>query len=426
MAKKHTKKFSFIPFSKKQLKALTWWTDESPYKECDTIIADGSIRAGKTIACIDSFITWSLGNHKYRNFIIAGKSMGALKRNVLMPLFEILNAKGIDYHYDKQEDPKIIIGTNYYYLFGASNEKSQDTLQGLTAGGALADEIALFPESFVNQMIGRCSEEGSKIFLNCNPESPHHWFKRDYIDKAEDKNIFYLHFTMDDNPTISEEVKKRYERMFSGVWYQRYILGMWSVAEGIIYDMFNEDKHTFQEYSKRYDEYYVSIDYGTSSVMCFLLYGIKKNNVYVLDEYYYDAKEQQVQKTDDEFVKEFSNFLNGIDPRLIYVDPSASSFKVALKRYGYNQTRDADNNVINGIRTVGSFFNTNRLFIHTKCKNLIREFYEYRWDEKNRDKGIDKPLKENDHAVDTLRYFIYTKFGNERSVNVKDRYKKLI
>jgi len=233
---------------------------------------------------------------------------------------------------------------------------------------------------------------------------------------------------MEDNPTLSKKVKKRYERMFSGVWYQRYILGMWSVAEGIIYDMFDEVKHTFKREQlgiKRFSEYYVSIDYGTSSVMCFLLYGVRKGKVYLLKEFYYDAKQSKKQKTDAEFVEDFKEFVGDKTIRLIYVDPSASSFKTALNKEGYNQVRDADNDVVNGIRTVGTFLGTDRLFIDENCENVLREFHEYVWDEKNRDKGIDKPVKQNDHAMDSLRYFIHTKYGDERGKNLRERYRTL-
>ncbi|MCR8983499.1 PBSX family phage terminase large subunit [Brevibacillus laterosporus] len=209
--RKRTTSFKFQPFSLKQKKLLAWWTDGSPYKDYDMVIAEGAIRSGKTISMIDSFITWSLAKHRHQNFIVAGKSMGALKRNVLEPMFQILTAKGIDYHYHRSENPHVVIGTNAYYLFGANNEASQDTLQGLTAAGAYLDEVALFPRSFVDQAIGRCSaetnENSAKVFSNCNPAGPYQWFKTDFIDKAKEKRILVLHFTMDDNMSLSEKVK---------------------------------------------------------------------------------------------------------------------------------------------------------------------------------------------------------------------------
>lgn len=226
MVKKRKRKtsFEFKPFSSKQLKLLYWWHKDSPYSDNDIIVCDGSIRAGKTVAMIDSFITWSTSSFRNKNFIIGGRSMGALKRNVLEPMFSILTAKGIDYHYHMSGDPHIIIGTNKFYLFGGSNEASQDVLQGFTAAGCYLDEVALMPQSFVNQAIGRCNIKGSKIFLNCNPEGPYHWFKTDFIDDNK-KKIYHLHFTMADNPSLDEEDREKYERMFTGVFFQRFILG---------------------------------------------------------------------------------------------------------------------------------------------------------------------------------------------------------
>lgn len=192
------KGFKFQPFSTKQKKLLTWWTSFSPYRDHDMIICDGSVRSGKTVAMIDGFVTWSLATFKSEDFILAGRSMGALKRNVLKPMFQILLAKGIPFNYNRSEN-YVEIGTNTYYCFGANNEASQDVLQGLTAAGAYADEGALFPQNFIEQMIARCSVEGSKIWINCNPESPYHFLKTDYIDKAKEKLILHLHFTLDDN-----------------------------------------------------------------------------------------------------------------------------------------------------------------------------------------------------------------------------------
>ncbi|CEP67869.1 Bacteriophage terminase, large subunit [Moorella glycerini] len=403
--------FKFKPFSLKQKKILTWWTEKSPYRDYDMVIADGSIRSGKTISMIDSFITWSLHTFSNQNFILAGKSMGALKRNVLRPMFQILATKGIPYRYHRSEH-YIEIGTNTYYCFGANNEASQDVLQGLTAAGALADEVALFPESFVEQMIGRCSVEGSKIWMNCNPEGPYHYIKQDYIDKAKEKRILYLHFTLDDNPALSPKIKERYKRLFSGLWYKRMILGLWVLAEGVIYDMWDENLHLI-DCPQKHQEYGVAIDYATATVMTFGLYGITGDKVYLLKEYYWDAKKTGRQKTDSEFAEDFKKFLGDIVPRFIYLDPSAASFKAELRKKGFTQVRDADNDVINGIRLVANFLSTGRFFVDKSCKATVQEFGSYVWDPKAQERGEDKPLKQNDHAMDRNRYFIYSRFGKK-------------
>lgn len=407
--------FRFKTFSRKQKKLLMWWTDNSPYKDHDMIIAEGAIRSGKTIAMIDSFITWSLAKHRNQNFIIAGKSMGALKRNVLEPMFQILTAKKIDYHYHRSENPHIIIGSNTYYLFGASNESSQDVLQGLTAAGAYLDEVALFPRSFVDQAIGRCSAEtdknGAKIFFNCNPEGPYHWFKMDFIDKAKEKRILVLHFTMDDNLSLSDKVKERYRRMFSGVFFQRYILGLWVMAEGIIYDMFDSTpggRHIVPTVDRPYTEYYISVDYGTKNPTTFGLWGKYGDKWYKVKEYHYDGRERGRQKTDEEYCDDLEAFAGKLYIRAVVVDPSAASFIAAIEKRGLFYVEHADNAVLDGIRNVATALQQEMIAYNDCCIETFREFSSYVWDEKASKRGEDKPMKQNDHHMDGDRYFVHT------------------
>lgn len=410
-----TAPFKWRPFSRKQKKVLTWWTKKSPYRDYDMIIADGSIRSGKTVSQIDSFLTWSLSQFENEIFIIAGKSMGALKRNVLNPLFQILTAKGIDYKYNRSEN-FIEIGTNTYYCFGANHEASQDVLQGLTAAGAYADEIALFPKSFVEQMIGRCSVEGSKIFANCNPRGPYHWFKLDYIDKAKEKMILYIHFTMDDNLTLAEKVKERFKRMFSGVFYDRYIRGLWVMAEGIIYDMFKEKEHVISDKEKQKeiirnaDEFFVSNDYGTGTVFVLGLFCVSGGKRYLIKSYYWDAKEEGYQKSDRQYVQDTKDFVEGYSINAFIIPNDALSFIAELYNEGvgplfiYERTPGS---VMDGIRTQANYLKHGeyKIFDNESNQPIIKEYASYVWDEKAQARGEDKPLKENDHGKDMERYF---------------------
>ncbi|NLW90003.1 MAG: PBSX family phage terminase large subunit [Syntrophomonadaceae bacterium] len=414
--------FKFQPFSIKQKQVLTWWMDPSPYIDYDMIICDGSIRAGKTVAMIDSFVTWSLATFQNENFILAGRSMGALKRNVLKPMFQILAAKAIPYRYIRSgSDARVEIGSNTYYLFGANNEASQDVLQGLTAAGALADEAALFPESFIEQMIGRCSVEGSKIWLNCNPEGPFHYIKTEYIDKAAEKKVLHLHFTLDDNLSLSPKIKERYKRMFTGLWFKRMILGLWVLAEGVIYDMFDDQVHLIDDPKKlpeKFQAYYLGVDYGTGNPTVLLLLGQAGNNLYVVDEYYWDSSKTGRQKTDVEYSRDLREFIKGRYPRAICIDPSAASFILQLRKDGVGGIRKANNSVIDGIRTVASHFGEQRLFIYgPKCPNLLKELTNYVWDPKAQERGEDKPVKANDHALDALRYVLHTMFSRTFGVS---------
>lgn len=405
--KKKTKAFEFKPFSPKQQKLIYWWEDGSPYKDYDMAIADGAIRSGKTIAMICSFLLWSQKTYNGETFIIAGKSIGALKRNVLKPMFQILTAWGWGYSYNRSEN-YITIGSNIYYCFGANNEASQDVLQGLTAAGYLADEIALFPQSFVDQMIGRCSVEGSKGFANCNPRGPYHYFKTEYIDKAKDKHIYYMHFTMDDNLSLSEKIKEKFRRMFSGVFFKRYILGLWVMAEGLIYDMFDESKHKVPTFERDYIEYYVSCDYGTQNATTFGLWGKLQGKWYKIREYYYSGREATQQKTDEEYYSDLENFVGDIKIKAIIIDPSAASFIATIKKHGRFKVKKAVNDVLEGIRNVGTALNQGLIVYNDCCINTFREFFSYVWDEKAIERGEDKPIKQMDHAMDSDRYFVNT------------------
>ena len=275
------------------------------------------------------------------------------------------------------------------------------------------------PESFVNQATGRCSVDGSKMWFNCNPDGPYHWFKQNWINKCKEKNILYLHFTMDDNLSLSEKIKTRYRSMYTGVFYKRYILGLWAVAEGIIYDMFSEDEHIV-----KYDEIkgklinnpscrYVSCDYGTQNATVFLLWNkATDGNWYCIREYYYSGRDKSKQKTDAEYAEDLKKWLGDTKIRAMIVDPSAASFIAELRKRKYKVLK-ARNDVLDGIRLVATLLNLKKLFFCNSCENTIAEFQSYIWDEKAADRGEDKPVKQYDHAMDAVRYFVYTILSNQ-------------
>lgn len=419
-----TAAFDFEPYSKKQLKAVTWWMHHSPYNEHDGIIADGSIRSGKTIAFIDGFVEWSRNTFYDENFIISSKSMGALKRNIINPLKKILTAKGIKYDHNRS-DNWIKFGGNSYYFFGASNEASQDVLQGLTAAGWLGDEVSLYPQSFVDQAIGRCSVKGRKLWLNCNPASPYHYIKTDIIDKAPEKRFLRLHFNLDDNPTLDPEIKAGYERMYSGVWYKRMILGLWVAAEGAIYDMFDTDKHVIDpSLIPSLKNYALGFDWGTTHPTAASLIGWNDRNdiIYQVGEYYYKHKEGVIQKTLSQIVRGLSDFVLPVMPKNTYCDPSFPSARTemiqhdTLVRTGkingtiFNPS-PADNSVIEGICFMQELFSANRFLISSICKRSIEQYTSYVWDRKQQQKGIDRPIKIDDDLPDSGRYACYTALG---------------
>lgn len=419
--KRIKKIFTFRPFSKKQRKVLNWWCDASPVKDKDGIIADGAIRSGKTISMSLSYVMWAMSRFSEENFGMCGKTIGSFRRNVLFMLKLMLRSRG--YHVaDHRADNLVIVTrndvTNYFYIFGGKDERSQDLIQGITLAGCFFDEVALMPESFVNQATGRCSVDGSKYWFNCNPDGPYHWFKLNWIDKKEDKRLLYLHFTMDDNLSLSDRIKERYRTMYSGVFFKRYILGLWVVAEGIIYDMFREEEHVIpQKKDDDFTNHYVSCDYGTQNATVFLLWGKDRDGTWTgIREYYYSGRDEAAQKTDSEYADDLEEWLHGLKPTIV-IDPSAASFIAELKKRGYH-IKKAKNSVLDGIRFVASLLMQKRLKFCEGCKNTTKEFGAYIWDRKASENGEDKPVKKFDHAMDAVRYFCYTviRKGNGLSV----------
>lgn len=407
--------FRWQPFSLKQKKVLNWWMDESPVKEKDGIIADGSVRAGKTIVMSFAFVLWAMEKHNFKNFIMAGKTIGSFRRNVIFLLKIILKLRGYKIK-DKRTDNLLVIRKrtsgviNYFYIFGGKDESSQDLVQGLTAAGAFFDEVSLMPESFVNQAIARCSVEGAKLWFNCNPDGPYHWFKVNFLDKLIEKNLLHLHFTMNDNPSLSEAVKERYKRMFSGVFYQRYILGLWVVAEGIIYDMFNREKHVKPTIEREYNKYHISVDYGTYNVMTFGLWGFcwENDKWYKIKEYHYDGRKNNRQKTDEEYYKDLEEFAGDINIRSVIIDPSAASFITTVKKHKQFIVKKANNDVLDGIRNMSTALQQDLIYYNDCCTETFKELSTYAWDEKAVERGEDKPIKQNDHHMDGDRYFVRT------------------
>lgn len=435
--------FHFQPFSRKQRKVLNWWTEASPVKDYDGIIADGAIRSGKTVSMSLSFVLWAMTSFSGQNFALCGKTIGSFRRNVLFWLKLMVKSRGYRVT-DHRIDNLVIVSRgereNYFYIFGGKDERSQDLIQGITLAGVFFDEVALMPESFVNQATGRCSVAGSKFWFNCNPDGPYHWFKTNWIDKSTGflgkkrtqelrekakkegkqddlKRILYLHFTMDDNLSLTEEIKDRYRKMYTGVFYKRYILGLWSMAEGIIYDMFDPDRHVrpIKSFFQRLVDgnRYVSIDYGTQNATVFLLWNKGVDGTwYCIREYYYSGREKGKQKTDAEYADDLKRWLDETKIRAVIVDPSAASFIAELRKRGYRVLK-AENEVEDGIRLVGTKLNQDKIIFADSCRNAIMEFASYIWDAKAAERGEDKPVKDHDHCMDAVRYFVYTILNNQ-------------
>ena len=406
----------FAPFSMRQQAILTWWIN---HPEMNGIIADGSIRSGKSVSMSISFIMWAMQTFNDTKFAMCGKTVGSLRRNVVNDLVAFLERHDFSV-IDKRGACMLVVTkgkhTNYFYMFSGNDERSQDAIQGITLAGVLFDEVALMPESFVNQATGRCSIAGSKLWFNCNPAgSRYHWFKVNWIDMIQKKKLIYVHFTMNDNLSLSEEVKSRYESMYSGVFYRRYIEGRWVAAEGAIYDMWELKENSYDETPDIVAELnkarrFVSIDYGTANPMVFLDAMDDGVNFWIRKEYYYDSRKDMTRgsKTDSEYADDFEEFVDHDHALTVIIDPSALSFKTELKNRGY-RVRDAKNDVLDGIRLTAAFIKKRRLKVcRGKCPNFEREIESYVWDAKSIERGDEAPLKENDHAMDAMRYLVKT------------------
>lgn len=399
--------FEFAPISRKQRQILNWWVESSPVKDAEGIIADGAIRSGKTLMMSLSFISWSMEHFSGQNFAMCGKTIGSFRRNVLAVLKQVLPGRGYTLE-DKRADNLLIVSRNgaenYYYLFGGKDEKSQDLIQGITLAGVFLDEVALMPRSFVEQAMARCSVDGSKLWFNCNPAGPEHWFYKEWVLKAAERHILHLHFTMDDNLSLSAAIRARYASLYVGVFFRRYILGEWCLAEGLIYGFFDRAKHTTSEIPK-HGRYFISIDYGTMNPFSAGLWCYDGERAVRIREYYYDGRGEGETRTDEEYYSELEKLAGDVPIESIVIDPSASSFIATIRRHGRFAVRRAKNDVINGIRETAGMLHSGRILIHVSCEDAIREFGLYSWDEKSTE---DKPVKANDHAMDDIRYFCYT------------------
>lgn len=390
--------------SKRQLLAMTWWS-RPRFRERDAVICDGAIRSGKTVSMAVGFVLWSMASFDGEVFAICGKTIESLRRNVIIHLPEWLgSAVKIT---ERRSENKLLISSgereNTFYLFGGRDESSYALIQGITLAGVLLDEVALMPRSFVEQALARCSVEGSKLWFNCNPASPEHWFHKEWVLKSAERNALRLHFTMADNPSLSPAIRRRYENMYSGVFYQRYIQGLWCAAEGLIYQ-FSPERHVTDEIPAR-GRYYISCDYGTHNPFSAGLWCVCDGTATRIREYYYSGRDTGRPKTDEEYYTELERLAGELPIESVVADPSAASFIATIRRHGKFRVRKAKNDVLPGIHLTARRLQAGQIKLHRSCTDAIREFGLYSWDEKSSE---DRPIKENDHAMDDIRYFVMT------------------
>ena len=391
---------TLMPISAKQRSILAF-----PFTHYDALICDGAIRSGKTSIMTVSFIDWAMREFNGQRFGLCGKTVDSCVKNLVSPYLNTGWAKE-RYSLKWRRSDKVLevrrgSVVNWFEVFGGRDESSFMLIQGRTLAGVLLDEVALMPRSFVEQALARCSVSGSRLWFNCNPGPPSHWFYTEWIQKAAEHNALHLHFDLDDNPGLSADVIARYESMYTGVFYRRYILGEWCLAEGLVYD-FGDGNITDEKPDS--GEFYISIDYGTMNPFSAGLWCLSGARAVRVAEYYYSGRTSFVPKTDEEYCDEVVKLAGDRRIKRVVVDPSAASFIAALRKRGFTVIQ-ANNDVMDGIRRVAEYLRSGNIKIHRSCRDSIAEFGLYRWDEKATE---DKVIKENDHAMDDIRYFANT------------------
>ena len=387
--------------SPKQQKILAF-----PYSKYDALICDGDVRSGKTSIMMWAVVRWAMENFSGQRFGVCGRTVDSCTKNIIVPFTAMSLAKEryiIRWRRgDKVMEVRRGAVTNYFEVFGGKDDASYTLIQGRTLAGVLLDEVVLMPRSFVEQALTRCSVDGAKLWFSCNPGSPQHWFYTEWIKRHKERNALYLHFEMTDNPGLSEKTLERYQNMFTGVFYDRYIRGLWVLAEGLVYDFGEEN---IVDDVPESGEYYISCDYGTLNPFSAGLWCWDGKTATRIREYYYSGREEHRNKTDEEYYTELEKLVGELPVISVIVDPSAASFIEVIKRHGKFKVRKAVNDVLPGIATTARYLRSGALKIHRSCKDAIREFGLYRWDEKSTE---DRPIKENDHAMDDTRYFAMT------------------
>ena len=372
---------------------------------------EGPVRSGKSYSCFWRWIDF-IQNGPEGPLIVCGRTEPTIKRNIIRPLQDLIG-EDLQYMSGKGE---IRLWGRTIDVVGANDERAEAKIRGSEYVGALLDEVTILPENFVKMLFSRLSVPGAKLFGSTNPDSPFHWLKVDYFDRAGDMDVKVFSFSLEDNPALDEDYKRNLKKEYSGLWYQRYIEGKWVLAEGAIYDFFDESMHVLDYPPSPATYYIVGIDYGTSNPCVFSLIGYNSGsypNMWLEKEYYYDSKAKNRQKSDSEYVKDLVEFLSGYPVKAVYVDPSALSFKVEMRRAGINNIYDAVNDVLPGIRFTGQLISNGTFKICKCCINAIKEFSTYVWDDKASKRGIDQPVKQNDHVMDSLRYALFTHFFNK-------------
>ena len=384
-------------------------------------ILHGSVRSGKTWISLVLWAFWMLTMPEDAAYLMVAKTLTSLRRNCL-DLLETLVGKS-NFSYSLAAKQAVLFGRTVY-LEGVNDARAESKIRGMTLQGAYCDELTLFTQDFFTMLLSRLSMPEAKLFGTTNPDSPNHWLKSEYLDRSQELDLMEMRFTIDDNEFLDPEYVRQLKREYTGVFYERFILGNWVIAEGLVYPMFSEKEHVVHVLpeccahpEKGQGEYYISVDYGTKNPFSAGLWCVSGGGATRIAEYYYDGRKSKKPRTDEEHYAALEKLIRhevwnsgrrtveSYPIQCVVIDPSAASMIECIRRHGSFSVRAAKNDVIPGIGITGSLLAAGKLKIHADCKDCIREFGIYSWDEKA--KG-DQVIKENDHAMDDTRYFCYT------------------
>lgn len=363
-------------------------------------LLEGSVSSGKTWISLVCWGFWLATMPQNQLYLMCGKSLTTLKRNCLIPLEAMLGQSNFSFSTSAKE--AYLFGRRIL-LEGANDARSEGKIRGLTLQGAYCDELTLFPKDFFVMLLSRLRVPGAKLIATTNPDSPQHWLKREYIDRMAELDMLTMRFLLEDNTTLDPQYVAAVRAEYTGVFYRRFILGEWCVAEGLIYPMFDKTVHV-KSLPHPQGEWYVSVDYGTLNAFSAGLWCYDGTTAYRVAEYYYSGREQKRQRTNTQYLQSIQQLTAGKSISAVIVDPSAASFIAELRQAGF-LVRKGKNDVVEGIRRTAAALEQGKLLFSPDCKNSFREFALYRWDESS---SQDRPIKENDHAMDDIRYFVST------------------
>lgn len=384
-------------YTKKQRQLLELWKQK---KLCRINLLEGSVSSGKTWVSLVLWGFWVATMPTDKLYLMCGKSLTTLKRNCLIPLEELFGRSNFQFSTSAKE--AYLFGRRIL-LEGANDARSESKIRGLTLQGAYCDELTLFPKDFFVMLLSRLRVPGAKLIATTNPDSPEHWLKKEYIDRRTELDMLVVRFLLDDNTTLDPQYVTAVKAEYTGVFYNRFILGEWCLAEGIVYPQFDRTQHVRQLDSPQ-GKWYISVDYGTLNAFSAGLWCYDGKQAYRVAEWYYSGRAQRRQLTNAQYLKHIQALAGGRNIEAVVVDPSAASFITELRQAGFT-VRKGKNDVVDGIRRVSTALQQGKLLFSPVCQDCIREFSLYRWDEKAAE---DRPIKENDHAMDDVRYFVNT------------------